>query len=218
MRAILVLFILLLTGLTAADARHRHGHRHGHERYYERYIAPPASPADEISVARRFERGGHSRVDASELIPPGWQLQAADPKWKGKRFVSPDGSAWFAVYSTSINNEPPAAHMKAIAFVDGEEISYVRAEQNWIAVSGLKGERVFYRKARIACGGRIWHNIAFEYPAGLKRAMDRSVRRASAAVDRSDSDGCEAAVAADKPQQEQSDAPDTTGSAAASRP
>lgn len=218
MRAILILFILLLTGLTAADARHRH--RHGHERHHERYMAPSAypAPADEISIPRRFERGGHSHVDASELIPPGWQLQTPDPKWKGKRFVSPDGSAWFAVYSTSINDASPAAHMKAIAFVDGEEISYIRAEQNWIAVSGLKGERVFYRKARIACGGRIWHNIAFEYPLGLKRAMDRSVRRASAAVDRSDNDGCEAAVATDKPQQEKSGAPDTTGSAASARP
>lgn len=214
MRTLFVLFILLLTGLTAADARHRHRHRHGGERLVERYMAPSddLAPPDEISAPPRAERGGYRRVDAAELVPSDWQLQAPDPKWKGKRFVSPDGNAWFAVYSTSINDKSsPAEHMRALAFVDGEQITYLRAEPNWIAVSGLKGERIFYRKARIACGGRVWHNIAFEYPAAAKREMDRNVRRASEAVDHSESDGCEAAVATDRPQPQNPAPAETTG-------
>jgi hypothetical protein len=36
-------------------------------------------------------------------------------------------------------------------------------ESDWLAVSGIKGNKIFYRKAVIACGGKVWHHIAFEY-------------------------------------------------------
>jgi hypothetical protein len=40
----------------------------------------------------------------------------------------------------------------------------LRRETDWLAVSGFKGDRIFYRKAVIACGGTVWHHIEFEYP------------------------------------------------------
>jgi FMN-dependent NADH-azoreductase len=45
----------------------------------------------------------------------------------------------------------------------------------------------------MACGGALWKYIAFEYPAELKREMDRFVIRAAQALDY-DQTGCEGAV------------------------
>ena len=80
--------------------------------------------------------------------------------------------------------------MKSFAFVDGETITYLRGERSWIAVSGFKGSRIFYRKAVVACGGTIWKHIAFEYPTELKHEMDRFVVSAARALD-IDQTGCD---------------------------
>jgi hypothetical protein len=105
--------------------------------------------------------------------------------------VSPDGSSWFAAYASPVALEPIAAHMDTIARQNGEAITYFRREQDWLAVSGFKGDRIFYRKAVIACGGTVWHHIAFEYPAARKRQMDRFVIQASQSIDRAEYDSCE---------------------------
>jgi serine/threonine-protein kinase len=81
--------------------------------------------------------------------------------------------------------------MKTIAFGDGEAVTYLRGERNWIAVSGVKGDRIFYRKAILACAGKSWHHIAFEYPVVLKREMDAFVVGAANIVDRTENEGCD---------------------------
>jgi len=128
-------------------------------------------------------------------VPRGWQPQPPDANWNGKRFLSPDGAAWFAAYSAPVANEPIATHMKTIAFGDGEAVTYLRGERNWIAVSGVKGDRIFYRKAIIACAGKAWHHIAFEYPVVMKREMDPFVNGAVNIVDRTENEGCDEAPA-----------------------
>jgi hypothetical protein len=130
--------------------------------------------------------------------PPTWQLEPPDLTWCGKRFVSPDGTAWLATYATPVEQEPIAAHMKAVAFVDGEEVTYLRGERAWIAVSGFKGDRIFYRKAVLACGGRVWRHVAFEYPAEAKRSMDRFVRRAADMVDATGNEACDGVVSSSR--------------------
>ncbi len=82
--------------------------------------------------------------------------------------------------------------MKDFAFADGESITDLRARQNWIAVAGNKGgDRLFYREAVIACAGRTWHQIAFEYPSSMKTAMANFVGDAAVAVLHSENDGCD---------------------------
>ena len=41
----------------------------------------------------------------------------------------------------------------------------IRRERDWIAVSGFKRSRIYYRKAVVACEGKVWHYVEFEYPA-----------------------------------------------------
>src|SRR5262249_12068590 len=110
--------------------------------------------------------GGGDRGEEAP-IPPTWYRQIGNSNLptrtgNGKRFLSPDGSSSLAVYAFSTASEPIASHMQSVAFAKDEMPTYLLGERNWIVVSGTKGDRIFYRKATIACGGKAWHHIAFE--------------------------------------------------------
>ena len=142
--------------------------------------APLAAP---YRIDSRHHQEG--RPDAATLVPPDWRLQRDE-----QRYVSPDGSSWFAPHASSVGSEPIARHMDRIARQEGETVTYFRRESDWIAVSGFKAGRIFYRKAVLACGGKIWHHIEFEYPAALKRRMDPFVNRASYSIDHAETTDC----------------------------
>ena len=80
--------------------------------------------------------------------------------------------------------------MRNVIFAKDETITYLRGERTWVAVSGIKDSRIFYRKAILACAGQSWHHIAFEYPVELKNRMDPLVVLASRALDDTTTD-CE---------------------------
>jgi hypothetical protein len=133
----------------------------------------------------------------TELVPPDWQLQAADPNLKGQRFVSRDGKRSLALYATPVEKEPIAKHMNAIAFVDGEQITHLHGEEYWIEASGTKADHSFYRKAVLACDGRVWHEVSFEYPTESHHDITKFVIRAAKAVRNSEDQGCEPSEQAD---------------------
>ena len=74
---------------------------------------------------------------------------------------------------------------------DGEQITHLHGEENSIEVSGLKADRSFYRKAVLACAGRVWHEVAFEYPTQTQGSISEFVNRAAKAVENSEDQGCE---------------------------
>jgi hypothetical protein len=162
-------------------------------------IAPLlALTADAADARRRHHRGDRAyameRGSIAAPVPADWQLQPPDPDWRGNRFVSPTGHAWLAFYARPADKAPHDQHLKTVAFVEGEEITYLRREPDWLAVSGFKGDRIFYRKVVLACGERTWRHVAFEYPAEAKRAFDRLVTRVARALDRAVDKDCDAVV------------------------
>ena len=84
--------------------------------------------------------------------------------------------------------------MKTVAFADGEELTQVRGQRNWIAVSGFRGDRIFYRQGLLACAGDRWHQIAFEYPSNAKGSMTDFIRRAAQALEATQNAGCDIPV------------------------
>jgi hypothetical protein len=157
---------------------------------------------DNRGESNRFDRPRVDRRDAERgdllaLVPPNWREQPPDPNVQGRRYVSPEGDAWVAFYASPAEGESRKQHLKAVAFVDGEELTYLQRERDWLAVSGFKGEkdeRIFYRKVVLACGQHQWRHIAFEYPAEAKRAFDSLVTSMSKALDRSVGAYCEDAT------------------------
>jgi hypothetical protein len=191
-KALLVVLSLALTSVPA-EARHYwgflgffstpHAPRHQHHHHGAR--------RDTHARVRSYSAEGRTYTTA-ELVPPDWQLQPNDATLKGQRFVSPDGKGSLVLYATPAQNEPIAKHMNAIAFVEGEQITHLQGEKNWIEVSGLKADRSFYRKAVLACEGRVWHEVAFEYPTQTQDRISEFVSRAAEAVRNSEDQGCEA--------------------------
>src|SRR5262249_4992628 len=106
--------------------------------------------------------------------------------------------SWLNAYASWTATEPITSHMQSVAFAEGETVTYLRGERDWVAVSGIKGDRIFYRKAVIACGGKVWHHVVFEYPITL-RQMDPFVIRAAAIIDQAENDGCESATTSINP-------------------
>lgn len=185
--------ILLMLTCVAGSADARRHHRH-YLRYYEDIVTPAdtgrqAEPATAPSAAPEPRAQSRSR-----LVPADWREEPADPQLKGQRYVSPDGNASFVAYTVPTGADGIPAHLKAVAFGDGEQVTYLRGERTWIAVSGFKEGRIFYRAAVLACGGDRWHHIAFEYPASAKSGMRDYVERASTAVRGSDNSWCDVPV------------------------
>jgi len=186
MGRILLIALLLALTVSDADARRRH-HRHWRDAPVMMIAPGPAMGMPREMRGYDTPREGHA---SSGFIPADWKLQPEDPNFSGRRYMAPDGSAWLALYSAPVDKDKVAAHLKDVAFAEGEEVTYIRGARDWLAVSGLKGDRVYYRKAALACGGTTWRHIAFEYPAEQKPALDRVVERAAQAFDRLAEESC----------------------------
>jgi hypothetical protein len=145
--AVFLAALITAVAVTSVDARRRHRHYHRGSVFVVPQTVPEAPLLGQgvLPDAAR-ERIHRARVN---LLPHDWELEPPDPNWRGKRFMSRDRTAWFASYSASVADESIAGHMKILAFADEEVITFLQGERNWIAVSGLKGNRIFYRKAII---------------------------------------------------------------------
>ena len=186
-----VILILLLLAYSATSAgAHHHRHRY-HVLLPDSYLLRHNAPAMRRSEPYQSERsrsGMASQAASSGVIPPDWKEQPLD---NGGRFLSPDGSASFAFYSTAGHDEPITEHMKSFAFGDGEEMTSLAGERTWISASGFKGDRLFYRQAALACGGDRWHHIAFEFAANAKRSMQDFIKRAVEKLNSGQNEGCD---------------------------
>lgn len=131
----------------------------------------------------RFREHVDARFGTTAMVPAHWRPLAESKEWTGQRYVAPDRSAWVAVYSAPGDAEDIEAHIKAVSEVEGEDVTYKRRGRRWIVVSGFKGDRIFYRKALLGCGGTVWHHVAFEYPAGQKREYDAIVTYVARSVE-----------------------------------
>src|SRR5581483_10818705 len=183
MRCAAAVLILLALSPTSAAARWRHHHHHFGAHFSERPVGLPA-----LEAPQGEDRPAPSAGIAA-LIPHDWQLQPASPAWQGRRYVSPDGSAWVAFYSTGAANDA-AARFKAVAFGDGEEVSFLSGARDRLTVAGQKGDAMFYRKVLLACGGTAWRHVAMEYPASAQHTYDGFIARMSRAFERIADDGC----------------------------
>jgi hypothetical protein len=185
MRVFLVIIIVLAIIAETADARKRRHHRHhDHSNDYAETEFLGTSRAD------RFTGRTERRSNIAALIPRDWQLERTDASRPNNRFVSPGGTASVAFYVRSAEDETREERFKAVAFADDGEITYLRGERDWLAVSGVRGDQIFYRKVVLACGKRQWRHIAFEYPAKEKRQFDGLISRMSHALDRAREEEC----------------------------
>lgn len=127
--------------------------------------------------------------DFRGIIPHDWRKVPPPRGVNAVGFASPRGDAWI-VFKAEPARRSVVAQLTQLSRVRGGHITYERNGGTWIVVSGFNGNRIFYRKAMLACGGRAWHYLEFEYPAAQKRAFDDFVTRSSRALGDYGSSGC----------------------------
>ena len=115
-----------------------------------------------------------SAKPGSNMLPPGWTEVHSDAATRTRRFESAGGEVTLTARQTPANSNR-AADLDAIAFRSGETITYQRRTRSWIAVSGYRGDNIFYRKSNLACGGTRWNNVEFIYPRADKKRLDAMV-------------------------------------------
>ena len=136
------------------------------------YFRMKASPFALLLIAA-FPTIGLAKPRPS-LVPPGWTEVYKDAATRTRRFKSPDGAVTLTAHQIAAHRDR-SADLDEIAFRPGERITYQRRGRSWIAVSGFRGDDIFYRKSNLACGGTRWNNIEFIYPRADKKRLDATV-------------------------------------------
>jgi hypothetical protein len=122
-------------------------------------------------------------VPFRSIVPYSWTLLPPAPDSYGRRFVSPSGEAWLWYFAVPVNREAAAnANIEQGQPGPMEQVTYEARGGDWIVTSGYRGNRIFYRRAMLACSNTKWRHIEFEYPAWEKRLFDNFVTRTSFAL------------------------------------
>jgi hypothetical protein len=139
-----------------------------------------------LSVAAAYSTETDAReadVPFGGIVPNDWTLLPRAPDSLGRRFVSPSGDAWLWYFAVPANAQggPPTSQGR---------VTYQARGGDWIVTSGYRGNRIFYRRAMLACNNTKWRQIEFEYPASEKRLFDSFVTRTSLSLRAYKEAGC----------------------------
>jgi hypothetical protein len=120
----------------------------------------------------------HAQTRPPNLVPPGWSTQQVEGRNDVIRYVSPDGAAVLTLHDLPRQG---LSLREELADASGQsgEITYRRVADSWFVISGYRGERIFYTRVELACGGRRWHMAELTYPKEQKRKLDAAVTHAS---------------------------------------
>jgi hypothetical protein len=130
-------------------------------------------------------------VPFRSIVPSSWTLAPPEPQSYGRRFVSPSGDAWLWFFAVPANREATVnANTDRLAPGPPEQVTYEARGDDWLVNSGYRGNRIFYRRAMLACNGTKWRHIEFEYPASEERLFDDFVTRTSFALRAYQNLGC----------------------------
>jgi hypothetical protein len=125
------------------------------------------------------------------IVPNSWTLLPPERQSYGHRFVSPNGDAWLWFFAVPANREAAVSANTDQVAPAMERVTYEARGRDWLVSSGYRGgDRIFYRKAILACKGTKWRHIEFEYPASEKRLFDNFVTRTSFALRAYQDIGC----------------------------
>ena len=124
----------------------------------------------------------NTRFGVTADAPADWRIGPEPENNDGRIFTSPDGRAELTISGMYSVGGPEEEFALRLTPLDGETISYKTRKDRMIVVSGAKGDRIFYRKYLLSCGGAIWNDISLEYPAAEKTRYDPLVAHVAASL------------------------------------
>jgi hypothetical protein len=115
-----------------------------------------------------------------------FQQKSAPTTDEGRVLYSPDGKAQLLVGAFANEEQMSLRGYREYLLQEsyaGAEIDYAPVRRNWFVLSGTIGDREFYERVSITCGGRLINSWAMVYPAS-PRAENRFYDRIVEAIAR----------------------------------
>jgi hypothetical protein len=132
------------------------------------------------AYADSFHVYANPRFGATAEVPSDWKPDPPPENGDGLVFRSPDGAASLTVSGIyNLDETAKEAMDEEDKPRQGETITYHQRGPRFVAVSGVAGDKIFYRKSLLVCGDQIWNHLSMEYPAARKSEYDAIVARAS---------------------------------------
>lgn len=122
--------------------------------------------------AESWRRYRNARFGASADVPKDWTMGEAPENDDGRVFTSPDKQSQITVYGGFRTSQKEQEVATLLEPGEGETVTYRRQGRDWVAVSGTKGDRIFYRRSLLSCNGTVWNNVSIDYPAAQKKNFD----------------------------------------------
>ena len=136
------------------------------------------APAQAGSIWKRYV---NERFGATADHPADWSAGRAPENGDGLRFSSPDGEAYVSISGSLHTFETTAEVLDIVAQVEpGTKVTLQKRGPRSIVQSGVRGDRIFYKRSFLACKNQVWNNLVIEYPAARKQEFDPVVTHISA--------------------------------------
>ncbi|HTO79001.1 MAG TPA: hypothetical protein VMJ31_04410 [Methylocystis sp.] len=124
----------------------------------------------------------NDRFGTTADVPASWKMQPPPANDDGRVFTSPDGRAELTVNGGYAGLADPDELGWRLQPMEGETVDYKQRRGDWAVVSGTKGDKIFYRKTLLSCGGAVANDISLEYPASEKETYDPLVAHVEASL------------------------------------
>lgn len=128
------------------------------------------------AAAEKYRSYTNERFGQTADVPASWHPDPPPANGDGLIFRSPDGGASLTVSgSLNIADSVKEALRDQGTPNDGENVTYRKIGTRDVTLSGLKGDKIFYRKSILVCRDQVWNTIHLEYPASDKKQYDALV-------------------------------------------
>jgi hypothetical protein len=134
------------------------------------------------SRAETWRSYHNSRFGTAADVPASWTMGPEPANDDGRKFTSPDKHAEIIISGIFANVDTDNELASRFEAGEGETIKLKKRQGKWVVVSGVKGDRIFYRKTLLSCGDSIAHGLWIEYPAAEKEKYDALVAYVAASL------------------------------------
>ncbi len=132
--------------------------------------------------AEGWKRYRNDRFGVSADYPADWTMGPEPANDDGRQFFSPDAQASLTISGMFAVDGRAEEMAEKARPLDGENVTYSAKGANWLALSGTRGDKIFYRKSLLSCRNQVWNDVEIEYAAEDKSKYDALVAHVAASL------------------------------------
>jgi hypothetical protein len=147
------------------------------------FVAAAAAANSLVHAEDAYRTYHNDRFGVSADVPRDWRAGRPPDNGDGLKFTSPDGLATITVSgSYRIADTVAEALNSEQAPDEGETVTYQTRGPRMAVVSGMRGERIFYRKVVVSCKDQVMNRVSIEYPVTRKQQLDALLSHVAASL------------------------------------